>query len=149
MVTKTSARHILVKTNELIDDKEAKRRLDSLKSRISDGDDFEALARAHSDDKGTALQGGSLGWVAPGALVPPFETAMNQLAIGEISDPVQTQFGWHLIQVLDRKEKDNSVEYKKNQVREEIRKRKIEEETELWLRRLRDEAYVDIRMGNL
>ncbi len=149
MVTKTSARHILIKTNELIDDKEAKRRLDSLKNRIADGDDFETLARAHSDDKGTALKGGNLGWVAPGALVPPFETAMNQLAIGEIGDPVQTQFGWHLIQVLDRKEKDNSAEFKKNQVREEIRKRKIEEETELWLRRLRDEAYVDIRMGRL
>ena len=149
MVTKTSARHILIKTNELTDDKEAKRRLNSLKSRIADGDDFEALAQAHSDDKGTAIQGGSLGWVAPGALVPPFETSMNQLAIGEISDPVQTQFGWHLIQVLDRKEKDNSIEHKKNQVREEIRKRKIEEETELWLRRLRDEAYVNIRMGKL
>jgi len=95
------------------------------------------------------LKGGDLGWVGPGALVPPFEAAMNDLAIGEISQPVQTQFGWHLIQVLDRKKQDNSEESKKNQAREEIRKRKIEEETELWLRRLRDEAYVDIRLDVL
>jgi peptidyl-prolyl cis-trans isomerase SurA len=85
-----------------------------------------------------------LDWVAPGALVPEFEKAMNALAIDEISKPVQTQFGWHLIQVLGRKQQDDSEDYKKEQVREAIRKRKIEEETELWLRRLRDEAYVEI-----
>ncbi len=149
IVTKTKVRHILIKTNELIDDKEAKKRLLALKHRIIDGDDFAALARAHSDDKGSAIKGGELGWVGPGALVAPFEAAMKKLSINEISDPVQTQFGWHLIQVLDREERDNSVEFKKNQVREEIRKRKIEEETELWLRRLRDEAFVDINMDRL
>ncbi len=149
MVTKFKVRHILVKTNELIDDQEAKKKLQGLKQRILDGDEFEALARAHSDDKGSALNGGSLGWVGPGVLVPPFEAAMSRLAIDEISEPVQTQFGWHMIQVLEKEEQDNSVEFKKNQVREEIRKRKIEEETELWLRRLRDEAYVDINMDRL
>ncbi|WP_341326469.1 peptidylprolyl isomerase [Methylotuvimicrobium sp. KM2] len=144
IVTKTHVRHILIKTNELIDDDEAKKRLNNLKRRIADGDSFDALARAHSDDKGSALNGGSLDWVAPGALVPEFEKAMNALAIDEISKPVQTQFGWHLIQVLGRKQQDDSEDYKKEQVREAIRKRKIEEETELWLRRLRDEAYVEI-----
>lgn len=149
IVTKTKVRHILIKTNELIDDEEAKKRLLALKQRIMDGDDFATLAKSHSDDKGSAIKGGDLDWVGPGALVPPFEAAMNKLAINEISDPIQTQFGWHIIQVLDREKRDNSVEFKKNQVREEIRKRKIEEETELWLRRLRDEAFVDINLDRL
>jgi peptidyl-prolyl cis-trans isomerase SurA len=144
VVSTTKARHILIKTNELIDDAEAKKRLLALKARITDGDDFAALARAHSDDKGSALKGGELGWVEPGSLVKPFEEAMNKLTINQISEPVQTQFGWHLIQVMDRKDKDNASEHKKNLVREAIRKRKIEEETELWLRRLRDEAYIEI-----
>ncbi len=149
MVTKTKIRHILIKTNELIDDDEAKRRLLALKARINDGDDFAALARAHSDDKGSALKGGSLDWVGPGDLVKPFEEAMEKLEINQISDPVQTQFGWHLIQVLARENKDNTSEFRKNQVRDAIRKRKIEEETELWLRRLRDEAYVEIYQDRL
>ena len=149
IVTKTRARHILIKTNELINDAEARKRLRSLKDRIIDGDDFALLARSNSDDKGSAINGGDLNWVGPGDLVPPFEAAMNTLAINGISKPVQTQFGWHIIQVLEREDKDNSVEHRKNRVREEIRKRKIEEETELWLRRLRDEAFVDINLDRL
>lgn len=149
IVTKTKVRHILIKTNELVDDAEAKKRLLALKERIRDGDDFATLARAHSDDKGSAINGGSLDWVGPGALVPPFEEAMNKLGINEISDPVQTQFGWHVIQVLGRQDQDNSDQFKKDKVRDEIRKRKIEEETELWLRRLRDEAYVEIEPDRL
>ena len=149
IVTKTRARHILIKTNELINDAEAKKRLQSLKERITDGDDFATLARSNSDDKGSAISGGDLNWVGPGDLVPPFEAAMSKLAINEISKPVQTQFGWHIIQVLEREDRDNSVEHKKNRVREEIRKRKMEEETELWLRRLRDEAFVDINLDRL
>lgn len=146
-VTQSHARHILIKTNELVDDNEAKKRLRDLKDRIAQGADFAELARAHSDDKASALKGGDLGWVAPGALVPPFEEAMNELALKQLSEPVQTQFGWHLIQVLERRSRDDSGEFKKQQAMEEIRKRKVEEETELWLRRLRDEAYVEIR-GN-
>ena len=149
MITKTKVRHILVKTNELVDDAEAKKRLLALKDRIADGDDFAALARAHSDDKGSALKGGSLDWVGPGDLVKPFEEAMAKLGVNEISEPVQTQFGWHIIQVLGRENKDNSSEFKKNLVRDAIRKRKIEEETELWIRRLRDEAYVEIYQDRL
>lgn len=144
MVTKTEVRHILIKTNEVIDDNEAKKRLLALKERIADGDDFAALARAHSDDKGSALKGGSLGKVSPGDLVKEFEETMNRLAVNQISDPIQTQFGWHLIQVLGRETRDNSGERQKNMARDSIRKRKIEEETELWLRRVRDEAYVEI-----
>ena len=149
IVTKTKARHILVKTNELTNDEDAKKRLLLLKRRVLDGDDFETLARANSADRVSALSGGDLGWVGSGDLVPPFEAAMNILADNEISDPVQTQFGWHIIQVLERQKKDDSVEHKKSKVRDEIRKRKIEEETELWLRRLRDEAFVDIKSDRL
>jgi peptidyl-prolyl cis-trans isomerase SurA len=149
MIQKTKVRHILVKTNELVDDAEARKRLLALKSRLADGDDFSALARAHSDDKGSALKGGSLDWVGPGDLVKPFEEAMQKLGINEISDPVQTQFGWHIIQVLGRENKDDSNEFKKNLIKEAIRKRKIEEETELWVRRLRDEAFVEIHQDRL
>jgi peptidyl-prolyl cis-trans isomerase SurA len=149
MVTKTKVRHILIKTNELIDDAEARKRLLALKERLANGEDFAALARAHSDDKGSAIKGGSLDWVGPGDLVRPFEETMTKLSVNEVSEPVQTQFGWHLIQVLDRENKDNSAEFKKNLVRDAIRKRKIEEETELWVRRLRDEAFVEIYQDRL
>ncbi|WP_239649558.1 peptidylprolyl isomerase [Methylocucumis oryzae] len=144
IITKTKVRHILIKTNELVDDNEARKRLLALRARIDDGDDFAVLARSHSDDKGSAIKGGLLDWVSPGDLVKPFEEAMAKLGVNQISEPVQTQFGWHLIQVLDRENKDNSTEYQRNLVRDAIRKRKIEEETELWMRRLRDEAYVEI-----
>ncbi len=149
IVTKTNARHILIKTNELINDEDAKRKLEGLKQRISDGDDFAMLARANSDDTVSALKGGELGWVSSGALVPDFEKAMNALGLNEISDPVQTPFGWHLIQVLDRKEQNDSTEFQKKQIREKIRRRKIEEETELWLRRLRGEAFVEVYLERL
>lgn len=144
MITKSRVRHILIKTNELINDEEAQKRLLALKQRMSDGDSFETLARSHSDDKGSALKGGLLGWVGPDDLVKPFQEAMEKLPLNQISEPVQTQFGWHLIEVLERQNKDNTGESKKNQIRDILRKRKIEEETELWLRRLRDESYVEI-----
>lgn len=148
-ITETHVRHILIKTNELINDSEAQKRLQSIAGRIADGDDFAVLAKANSDDTGSAINGGDLGWVIPGLLVPPFEQAMTKLKINELSKPVQTQFGWHLIQVLGRRSKDNKEQQERNQARDDIRKIKIEEETELWLRRLRDEAYVDIRLGAL
>jgi len=100
IITETHVRHILIKTNEIVSDKEAKSRLQAIAERIADGDDFAVLAKANSDDTGSAIQGGDLGWVTPGALVPPFEKAMQGLTINELSQPVQTQFGWHLIQVL-------------------------------------------------
>ena len=149
IISETHVRHILIKTNELINDEEAKKRLQTIMARIADGDDFAALAKANSKDTGSAIKGGDLSWVVPGLLVPAFEKAMDGLAINEISQPVQTQFGWHIIQVLGRRSKDNTEKFKFEQARDELRQRKIEEETELWLRRLRDEAYVDIRLGML
>lgn len=149
VITKTKVRHILIKTNELVNDDDARQKLLALKQRIADGDDFATLARAHSDDKGSALKGGSLDWVGPDDLVKPFQEAMDKLAINDISEPVQTQYGWHLIQVLGREDKDNTSDFKKNQIKDIIRKRKIDEETELWLRRLRDESYVEIFQDRL
>lgn len=147
LITKTHVRHILIKPNELLSDDDAKQKLLTVRERIENGEDFATLARGNSDDKGSAIKGGDLGWVQPGALVPPFEEAMTGLAVNQLSEPVQTQFGWHLIQVLGREESDDSDEVLKNQAREEIFKRKVEEETELWLRRIRDEAYVEVRLG--
>ncbi len=149
IVTSTKARHILIKTNELMNDEDARQKLIGLKQRIKDGDNFATLARSHSDDTTSALKGGDLGWVTSGVLVPAFEQAMNALAPGEISDPIQTPFGWHIIQVLERKKQDDTGEFGKNQIKEQIRRRKIEEETELWLRRLRGEAFVKIYLERL
>lgn len=149
MITQTNTRHILLKLNELINDDDAKNRLLKLKDRIDQGEDFAVLAQEHSDDKVSAIKGGSLDWVSPDFLVPPFEYAMNKLAINEVSEPVQTQFGWHIIQVLGRQERDNSEEFKRTQVREQLRNLKIEEETELWLWQLRDEAFVEIKSEKL
>jgi len=145
--TKTHVRHILIKPNEVLSDDEAKRKLETLRNRIENGEDFAALARGHSDDKGSAVKGGDLGWVQPGNLVPQFQETMDHLEVNRLSEPVQTQFGWHLIQVLGREQSSDSDEAIKNQARDAIFKRKVEEETELWLRRIRDEAYVEIRLG--
>jgi peptidyl-prolyl cis-trans isomerase SurA len=117
--------------------------LRQLRERIEHGEDFATLARSHSQDPGSASEGGDLGWVTPGEMVPEFEQAMDQLANGQISEPVQSRFGWHLIQVLERREHDDTAEYRRNRARESIRQRKTDEELEIWLRRLRDESYVE------
>ncbi len=144
IVVETHVRHILIKTNEIIDDAEAKRRLNILKRRIESGEDFAALAQAFSDDTASSVKGGDLGWITADVVVPAFAAAMNQLEPGEISDPVQTPFGWHIIQVLERKSRDDTPEYRRKRAREILTRRKMEEETQLWLRRLRNEAYVEI-----
>lgn len=149
LVTKTHVRHILLRPNELQTNDDARKKLESIKARIEAGDDFGDLARGNSDDKGSAVKGGDLGFVAPGALVPEFEEAMSNLKPNQISAPVQSQFGWHLIQVLERQESDDTDELLRKQAQDEIFKRKAEEETELWLRRIRDEAYVEIRVPEL
>ncbi|TAN49561.1 MAG: molecular chaperone SurA [Methylococcaceae bacterium] len=146
--TKTRVRHILLKTSEVLSDDDAKQRLMALRQRLENGEDFAALARGNSDDKGSAIKGGELGFVEPGALVPPFEEAMNKLAVNQISEPVQTQFGWHLIQVLERQQQTDTTEFRRAQAREAVMRRKVEEETELWLRQMRDEAYVEIRLDD-
>jgi len=149
IVRQTHARHILVRTDEITSDREARIRLEQLYQRIQGGEDFAALARAHSDDKASALKGGDLGWVTPGDLVPKFEEVMNSLEIGQLSQPFRTQFGWHIVQVLDRREKDVTAESKRDEARLAIRKRKSEEALQLYLRKLRDQAFVETRLEGL
>lgn len=146
IVRQTHARHILLRTNEVLSDEAARTRLEQLRSRIIGGDDFADLAKAHSDDPLSARQGGDLGWLNPGDTDPNFEEAMDQLPVGAVSEPFKTRFGWHLLQVLDRREQDDTKEFQRSQAREQIRARKRQEALELWLRRLRDEAYVETRL---
>jgi len=145
MVSQTHARHILIKTNELVDDEAARSRLMELKNRLENGDDFAALARANSDDKGSAAKGGDLSWSSPGQMVPAFEATMNKLDLNVISEPFQTQFGWHIVEVLARRQHDDTDKFYRNQARKQLFERKAAEEEELWLRRLRDEAYVELQ----
>lgn len=145
IITQTHARHILVRPTEVTSAADARTRLEQLKGRIETGEDFEALARSHSEDSGSAVKGGDLGWVNPGDMVPRFEEAMNQLQPGQVSEPFESQFGWHIVQVLERRKHDSTEEFKRAKARELIRQRKAEEELEVWLRRLRDEAYVEYR----
>lgn len=146
VVPQTHARHILIKNNELTSDQSANQRLEGLRTRIEGGDDFAELARANSEDAGSAAKGGDLGWVAPGALVPQFQKVMDSLAPGQVSKPFKTQFGWHIVQVLGRRQRDDTTEYKRAKARAQIRERKYEAELEAWIRRLRDEAYVEYRL---
>lgn len=147
VVTQTQARHILIRPDALVSSEEAHIRLDQLRQRIQGGDDFTTLARAHSQDTVSAARGGDLGWSNPGDMVPRFEEEMARLAPSEISEPFQSRFGWHIVQVLARRDHDSTEEFKRNQARELIRKRKVLEETAIWLRRLRDESYVEYRLG--
>lgn len=146
LVNETHVRHILVKPTELLSDDAVRLRLEQLRERIIGGDDFAELARAHSEDPGSAVKGGDLGWVKPGDLVPEFEKVMDDLQSGQVSRPVKTRFGWHIIQVLGHRQQDNTTEYRRTQATEAIRRRKVEEDTQTWLRRLRDEAYVEYRL---
>ena len=126
-------------------DKEAKRKMDGIKERLDNGGKFEALARQFSED-GSANSGGDLNWVNPGDTVPQFEKAMNELKIGEISAPVQSPFGWHIIQVLERRQQDMSKEAARLKARQEIRTRKSEEAYQDWIREMRDRAFVELRL---
>ncbi len=145
MVSQTHARHILVKTSELVSETDARNRLVQLKERIENGADFGELARLQSEDA-SASNGGDLGWISPGDTVPQFERAMNALSPGQLSDPVQTPFGWHLIQVLERRDRDVSKERERFQARQAIRARKGDEAYQEWLRQVRDRAYVENRL---
>lgn len=144
-VEQTRARHILLKTSEVLSDSDAESRLLGLRERIVNGESFEDLARANSADL-SAAKGGDLGWLNQGDTVPEFQRAMNELEPGEISGPVQSPFGWHLIQVLERRMQDLSDERKRNVARNALRTRKADEAFNDWLRRIRDSAYVEIRL---
>lgn len=140
----THARHILVKVNEVVSDMEAKRRLLVLKERLDNGADFAELAKLHSNDL-TGAKGGDLGWLYQGDTVAEFERAMDALKIGEISAPVRSPFGWHLVQVLERRTEDASAERRRLLARQALRERKADDAYEDWLRQLRDRAYIEYR----
>lgn len=144
VITQTHARHILIKTSELVPENEAKARLAEIKQRIDKGADFAEQARLYSED-GSAPQGGDLAWLSPGETVPEFEGPMDALKVGQISDLVQSGFGWHLIQVLERRNTDVSAEQKRQQARNAIRAFRSDEAFQDWLRQLRDRAFVEYR----
>jgi len=145
-VKQTRVRHILLRTNEAVSENEARRKLMDIRDRIVNGNaDFAELARTYSDD-GTAARGGELDWVYPGDTVPEFERAYEELKIGEVSQPVRTPFGYHLIQVLERRSSDVSPERKRMQARNALHDRKADEAYQEWLRQLRDQTYVELRL---
>jgi peptidyl-prolyl cis-trans isomerase SurA len=139
------ARHILMKTNELADDALVQQKLNALRERILKGEDFGGIAQVSSEDPGSASEGGDLGWAGPGSYVPEFEQVLGSLKDNEISMPFHTQYGWHIVQVLGHRRYDNTDELKRRQAMEAIRAGKADEETELWMRRMRDEAYVEFK----
>jgi peptidyl-prolyl cis-trans isomerase SurA len=146
IVTQTLSRHILIRPNEIVSDEDAESRLLQLKSRIEQGEDFGTLARSHSDDRGSAIKGGELGWLSPGDLIPKFEAVADSLQVGEVSEPFKTQFGWHIVQVMERREHDNTAEVLRAAARQQIRERKLEEEGQAWLAQIRDTAFVEYRL---
>ena len=143
IIDQTHARHILIKPNELQDDATVRQKLAAIRERILKGEEFTAFASSMSEDSGSAVNGGDLSWTGPGTFVPEFESTMNGLAIDEISAPIRSPFGWHIIQVLGRRSFDTTEEQIRQRAFNQLRESKADEETELWLRRLRDEAFVD------
>ena len=143
-ITQTRARHILVRTKDGVTDEDAKSRLARLRERIVGGADFAELAKVHSDDPSNA-KGGDLGWISPGDTVPEFERTMNSLRDNELSNPFQSQFGWHLLQVMERKTEGLSEERKRLAARNVLRQRKADEAYQDWLRQTRDRAFVEFR----
>jgi peptidyl-prolyl cis-trans isomerase SurA len=147
IVNQVHARHILIKPNELQDDATVQQKLASIRDRIvNKGENFAAVASVVSEDPGSAAEGGDLGWSNPGTFVPEFEKQLAQLQPDEISQPFHTQFGWHIIQLLGRRQFDNTQDMMRQQAFQRLREAKADEETELWLRRLRDEAYVEYKL---
>jgi len=146
LVEQTLARHLLISPNELVSEEDALLRCKQLKIRLDGGDDFAILARTNSDDRGSAIEGGDLGWVSKGQMVPEFEEVMLYTEIDEISHPFRTEFGWHILQVLDRRSYDGTEDVKRARARSAISQRKKDERYQSWLRRLRDEAYVEYRV---
>lgn len=145
VVEQVHARHILLRPTEVQDDATTRQRLEDLRERILAGEDFAALASITSEDPGSAAQGGDLGWTGPGTFVPDFDEALGKLQENEISEPFRTQYGWHIVQMLGKRFHDQSDEVRRQRVLTALRESKVDEETELWLRRLRDEAYVEYR----
>jgi peptidyl-prolyl cis-trans isomerase SurA len=145
IVSQTHPRHILIKTSEVVSESEARDRMVKLKERLDNNADFAELARLQSED-GSASRGGDLGWLSPGDTVPEFEKAMDALKVGEISGPVRSPFGWHLIQVIERRNEDMSKQRQRLQARVSLRAQKADEAYQEWLRQLRDKAFVEYRL---
>ena len=145
LVKQTDVRHILVKPTEVLDEAAAEALAGQLMERVKGGEDFGALARQYSDDIGSAAEGGELGWTNPGQMVPEFEAAMAAADEGVVTEPFRSEFGWHILEVTGRRDKDFSGEIQRNQVANYIREQKYQEELDAWLRKIREEAFVDIK----
>jgi peptidyl-prolyl cis-trans isomerase SurA len=145
MVDQLHVRHILLRPNEILDEAAAQQKARGVRDRILGGDDFATIAKSVSEDPGSASDGGDLGWLSPGDTVPEFEQAIADMPLNELSEPIKSRMGWHLVEVLERRSHDTTDEVKRDQCARQIRAAKAEEERELWLRRLRDQAFVDIR----
>jgi len=146
MVDQTKARHILIKTNKVMSDEQARQRLNNARQRIVDGgESFSTVAQAVSDDASAPL-GGELGWINPGETVPAFERAMNELDVGEVSEPIQSQFGWHVIEVQERRTQDMADQYRRNIAREQLFRRRAASRFDAWLQQIRNQTYIDNRM---
>lgn len=145
MVRQTDVRHILLKPTEVLSEEAAEELAVELKTRIEAGENFGDLARQYSDDIGSAAEGGELGWTNPGQMVPEFEATMAGTPEGEISAPFRSEFGWHILEVEARRDKDFSSEIRRNQIAGHIREQKYQEELDAWLRKIREEAFVDIK----
>jgi peptidyl-prolyl cis-trans isomerase SurA len=145
-IEQTRVRHILVTPDQIIDEETAKQQLEDARKRILDGEDFGEVAKLLSDDPGSANQGGEMGWTSPGEFVPEFEEIANGAEIGQVSEPFRSRFGWHILEVLDRRTYDNTEELKETNCVQRIRNGKLNNETELWVRRIRDEAFVETRI---
>ncbi len=147
VVSQVHARHILLRTSELEDDQTVQQKLAAIRERIlTGGEDFAAIAAVTSQDPGSAADGGDLGWAGPGTFVPEFEKQIDALKENEITQPFKSQYGWHIVQLLGRRMHDATDDVRRQRAFAELRESKAEEETELWLRRLRDEAFVEYRM---
>ena len=146
IVKQTHARHILIIGDDPAALNQARVRLEQLRERIENGESFTELAAAHSDDKGSASSGGDLGWVSPGVMVREFEEQMDQLQPDQISEPFRSRFGWHIVQVLERRDFDNTESFQRKVARETLLKRKLEPAVQNWVRRLRDESFVEVRI---
>lgn len=146
MEDQVRARHILIKTDEIMDDDIVQQKLTEIREGILNGDEFAAVAKAVSDDPGSAVEGGDLGWAGPGMFVGVFEDKINSLEIGEISEPFKSEFGWHIVEVTDRRVHDTTDDVMRQRAMLAIRDSKVAEETELWLRQLRDESFVEYRL---
>ncbi len=146
VVDQTRARHILIQPSEIRSEVEAENLIREIHSRIQDGVSFDQLARDYSDDPGSALAGGDLGWIMSGQMVPAFEQTMGNTATGRISEPFRSQFGWHILEVTDRRAQDMSTEFREQQAMRILRERRFDEALEAWLQEIRDEAYVEVRI---